>query len=303
MYAGVTMIGPRMLGVLLLALSTTGCLDGGDGLPSLPGTEDDAPSSPPQEPYDEGPVSSPTTAEQYAEVRCAAMAECECEYQPFANASDCERIMAASYRHLQFAVGEAELDVACWQSVLALLEEKPCGLATDLVAEAAIPACFTYRGDGAVGDPCYKNPGELTHADTCSPGLTCRDSLQGWRCYAASDEPSVGQPGLPCGTEDDPKAECGPGLYCQPGTQVCRARMAIGETCDATQGCVEGAWCSGEFFDGKGTCKEQIAVGESCSTSLACAPTACTDELCVDGLCAAAECIEAQPLVCLASTV
>jgi len=297
------MIASRLLGCLALGLTTVGCLGGSDGLPSLPGTEDDAPSTQADEPYDEGPVSSPTTAEQYAAARCAAMAECECEYQPFASTSDCERIVAASYRHLQFVVGEAELDVACWQSVLALLESAPCGLATDLVAEAAIPSCFTYRGDGAIGDECYQNPGVLTHADTCKPGLTCKNSLLGWRCFEATTEPTRGQPGTPCGTEDSIKAECGPALYCQPGTQVCQPRMAVGQACDASQGCVHGAWCSGDYLDGKGTCTEQTVVGESCSSSLACAPTACTDALCVDGLCAAAECIEPQPLVCLVGTV
>lgn len=293
------------LALALTLVVLTGCVGDGGGFVGLPGSEDDTPSpaddgADDNDPYDVGPVASPTTAERYAEVRCQALAACECTYEPYATPFDCERITAAHFRKLQLEATGASIDLACLDTVLAALATEPCDLGADLVATAQLPTCFVYRGEATAGQPCSAANAGWTRTDTCAPELACTLALDGWRCRVPNIPTPEPSEGAVCGDGPDATADCGATLYCHPQTSRCTARPGLGQLCPAQSACAGGHWCSGNIPDGTASCQAQVAVGEACGTSRSCAAVCPTDgTACTAGLCAAGECVEPQPLACL----
>lgn len=277
--------------------------EGGEGVPVFGGGDEADGGEGDGDDDDDGPVTSPTTAERYAVARCAARERCECEYDPFGSITSCEQIMAAAFRQLQISVGEAELDLQCFERVLDAFEADECETPSEVAALALAPACFVYRGAGESGDSCWTSPGVLTTADSCTEGMSCQSTPAGPRCRDEKAPPMTIDEGDACGSGQTPQDGCGDGLYCAPQSLTCAFQRRVGQSCDSLSACVEGTWCKGDFHSGQGVCTLQVEEGESCADPQACAPAMCDTGVCTPGVCVTGECAPAQALVCLPSEV
>ena len=96
--------------------------------------------------------------------------------------------------------------------------------------ESACPGtCVAYAAPGA---PCG-----TTGAGDCGPGYVCGATLT---CVAATATTLLGE-GQPCGSYE---SECRYGLYCDEGTESCRAYLAENAACgEGTAQCTPGTAC------------------------------------------------------------
>lgn len=113
----------------------------------------------------------------------------------------------------------------------------------------------------------------------CDAQLVCPRTSTG--AGAVCGEAMRGLAGAPC--SDD--RMCVPGLYCDPASSRCAARLAEGSACSATFACADGLWCRGYDPAGvPGKCEAPHAMATCAWPSVPLGRDGCLDlvESCTD---------------------
>lgn len=132
----------------------------------------------------------------------------------------------------------------CGGSILGIQSSGVCQAAQAL-GEACGPLYQCEEGlfcDPFAGFTCVDSAG-IDQA--CGPGVPCEDGLQCSLAFRCSEIPA--QLGQTC----DVTAQCGDGLFCQPGIpQRCREFKKPGEGCSIVNPCISGASCDPCLVEG-----------------------------------------------------
>lgn len=226
-------------------------------------------------------------AEDYAQLVCGLLFECECRDPGYASVDLC---VAARRMEFQFGVdaGEASglsYDAACAGQIVGQVEDQVCGNETPLSSSCAY--CKPFYGEVGVGEPCAEDDAAN---DNCQQGLLCSSGPDGLRCEdPCSSEAFLGE-GRPCW---DPMSsmllgECDyrNGLYCDTtDTGNCASPGARGEPCPAGR-CADGLVCDIADPDSP-VCVTAPGLGEACpafecSSGLSCDFADPADPICAE---------------------
>lgn len=196
----------------------------------------------------EAPPIGASPREEIAQQSCAARFACACEDHGFRDEEACERSTRADLATLEAraeAVG-LRIDWGCVEAREVPLHHG-CATYDEIAAEEAneCATCRVVHGDVGVGEVC-RNYGDF---DDCEQGMRCVSTLDGWRCVDACHP----REGSYCAYGPD----CDPSMDCR--DDRCTPKIALGEPCDNSYYCVDGAWCGYE-----GVCVPLAAPGEPC---------------------------------------
>lgn len=226
------------------------------------------------------PVDIPVedAAATMAAARCAAYIACDCdaglEGSTWATQAECEAAILPSLQE-QVELGQSmglTYEPDCAAAYVAYYSAPGCTAPTGAVIEeiAAAVQCQLFTGDDPLGTPCTDPPWLLPSAETCASGLAC--------IAGQCDDPRKGE-GDACNGAGRPRQDCEPPLYCDGTTTppTCRARLAIGESCENVGQCAPGGWCNSDEI-----CEASLPPGAQCLDARECDLGVCgPDDVCI----------------------
>lgn len=211
-------------------------------------------------------------AQQYASVRCQAVAACCAEPEPTCVEEWSSWMIA--WEDLDLRLSEA-----CFEHAVESLGALGCG------GEDEVPmACPFGLGNAGRGDPCSEiYDGLILYSVECRDGLQCIDGVCVDRPLVVVEAP----PGGFCGT---PEWACDPEHFCSEG-EICEPRVPLGSECDHSIQCLMPVdhYCASAQGEERGRCSARPELGEPCSDADACRSIceegSCSWLVCDEGVC------------------
>ncbi len=244
--------------------------DGDSATITMTGADDDT-GAPAEIPVEDA-------AATMAAARCAAFFACECnagfDDTTWDNVADCETTLLPLLEE-QVALGQSmglTYEPDCAAAYVAYYSAPGCTAPTAAVIEeiAAAVQCQLFTGDATLGTPCTDPPWLLPSAETCAAGLAC--------IAGQCDDPHKAE-GDACNGAGQPRQDCEPPLFCDGTTTppTCRARLAIGESCENVGQCAPGGWCNADEI-----CEASLPPGAQCLDARECDLGVCgPDNVCI----------------------